>query len=560
MDVASSLTTTELADIEDKGLPVEAFSKVHEIFSHLDWLEGKEDAALQILRQMVSPNSEEKSNKVTQEKVESHSPPQSPKTKILSEKLQSNDKNEGDVSESETARAKMTFPLSQHSTSVSGQSESSETSMSQPPSSEPVKKIMHSALLQPSSPTPPAPPLLPPLELPFYAISKQNKLIIPPVPPSPSIQSLHAINNVSLALSPIPPPSQPPSKSEPHKKSPIPLSATSKSLSLLSLQPQEVSATESLTSLIYPRPHSSILSSPPPPLSSCLDIPSPPPLPPPYSIIPSTPPRVNPSPPPRIIPSPPPPGLVVSSRSPPKSPTPPPPPPHLAISSPQLDVLPSSPLPPHLAITSAPPPPVIPTPPPPPPPPCLDISSPPQLVVLSSLPYSTIPSPPPSAMPSPPQPTTITLASHPLPTTSHPSSPMKKTKMTTIMPPPPPPLPHLQSKQSDESSSLTSKPVSRAPSAISSSCITVASQSNNTQFVPPPPNSSSSLLTSLSLGTKKTLTRIKSSKSVYSTQSSSRKTSLKPLHWVKVTRVMSGSLWAETQKSDELSKYYLMIK
>ncbi|KAK8962166.1 Formin-like protein 6 [Platanthera guangdongensis] len=36
-------------------------------------------------------------------------------------------------------------------------------------------------------------------------------------------------------------------------------------------------------------------------------------------------------------------------------------------------------------------------------------------------------------------------------------------------------------------------------------------------------------------------------------QSSARKTSLKPLHWVKVTRAVQGSLWAETQRSDEAS-------
>lgn len=34
----------------------------------------------------------------------------------------------------------------------------------------------------------------------------------------------------------------------------------------------------------------------------------------------------------------------------------------------------------------------------------------------------------------------------------------------------------------------------------------------------------------------------------------SKKTSLKPLHWLKLTRAMQGSLWAETQKSDETSK------
>jgi hypothetical protein len=34
-----------------------------------------------------------------------------------------------------------------------------------------------------------------------------------------------------------------------------------------------------------------------------------------------------------------------------------------------------------------------------------------------------------------------------------------------------------------------------------------------------------------------------------------RKANLKPYHWLKLTRAVSGSLWAEAQKADEASKY-----
>lgn len=45
------------------------------------------------------------------------------------------------------------------------------------------------------------------------------------------------------------------------------------------------------------------------------------------------------------------------------------------------------------------------------------------------------------------------------------------------------------------------------------------------------------------------------SRSLQSGQAASRRSNLKPLHWVKVTRAMQGSLWEESQKTDEASKY-----
>jgi hypothetical protein len=42
-------------------------------------------------------------------------------------------------------------------------------------------------------------------------------------------------------------------------------------------------------------------------------------------------------------------------------------------------------------------------------------------------------------------------------------------------------------------------------------------------------------------------------------QSAARRSSLKPLHWVKVTRAMQGSLWAELQKQVDANRYSQLI-
>ncbi|KAG1326544.1 putative formin-like protein 18 [Cocos nucifera] len=124
--------------------------------------------------------------------------------------------------------------------------------------------------------------------------------------------------------------------------------------------------------------------------------------------------------------------------------------------------------------------------------------------------------------------------------------------------PPPPPPPQFTPKQSTVSTSPKPSPVPPVPPpAMSSQGSLKSAQSNSmgskgtgSEFVSPPaaPHGSS-------LGIKgRSLTRAKSPRSLHSTQSSSKRTSLKPLHWVKVTRAMQGSLWAEAQKSDEASK------
>ncbi|CAM8966447.1 unnamed protein product [Rhodiola kirilowii] len=67
MDAANSLITVDVPHIEEKeGLPVEAFAKVQEIFSNVDWLDPKSDVALNVLQKIASSN-------VLQEKLETDS-------------------------------------------------------------------------------------------------------------------------------------------------------------------------------------------------------------------------------------------------------------------------------------------------------------------------------------------------------------------------------------------------------------------------------------------------------------------------------------------------------
>ncbi|KAG1326580.1 putative formin-like protein 6 [Cocos nucifera] len=88
MDAASSVITMELTSGEEKeGLPIEAFAKVQEMFSNVDWLDVKGDAALHVLQQLTSSNSfQEKFDAVSPRKVQTHSMPRQPSPLKLTEK------------------------------------------------------------------------------------------------------------------------------------------------------------------------------------------------------------------------------------------------------------------------------------------------------------------------------------------------------------------------------------------------------------------------------------------------------------------------------------------
>ncbi|KAI3771861.1 hypothetical protein L6452_03032 [Arctium lappa] len=53
MDAAASMVPVDLSCFEEEGLPMEAFAKVQEMFSSVDWLVPKSDAALNRLQQMA---------------------------------------------------------------------------------------------------------------------------------------------------------------------------------------------------------------------------------------------------------------------------------------------------------------------------------------------------------------------------------------------------------------------------------------------------------------------------------------------------------------------------
>lgn len=68
MDAGTSLISIDFPGIEEKGgLPVEAFARVQEIFSNVDWLDPKTDVALNVLQQISASN-------VLQGKLDSASP------------------------------------------------------------------------------------------------------------------------------------------------------------------------------------------------------------------------------------------------------------------------------------------------------------------------------------------------------------------------------------------------------------------------------------------------------------------------------------------------------
>ncbi|KAL2502214.1 formin-like protein 13 [Forsythia ovata] len=75
MDAVASIVPVDFPCFEDKdGLPVEAFSKVHEIFSSVDWLVPKVDVAVDVLQHLTASN-------VVLEKVETYSHVEKPQNK-----------------------------------------------------------------------------------------------------------------------------------------------------------------------------------------------------------------------------------------------------------------------------------------------------------------------------------------------------------------------------------------------------------------------------------------------------------------------------------------------
>ncbi|KAI9083832.1 hypothetical protein K1719_034090 [Acacia pycnantha] len=506
--------TTVLNGEEKGGLPIEAFSRVQELFSGAEWLDNGEDAAVWLLKQLSVLSDVKELSRLQGKASWFSSPADSEDENNESSTADSSDEAFDVIPKSSTDISKLLAPdnpdpIHLDFESVGGYNvhltpEPPDPSTESVPLSHhaPSNEYPHNSSLP--SPPPAPPPLCPPLSN---------------ISGDPCTSTIASSANCQ---SPIPPPPPPPPpfvscKTLPPSPPPPPPAMGSK----LNEVPQQ-------------------LSQPPPPP------PPPPPMPPAVSNISASsniesfqvarPPPPPPPPPPRqgVIPPPPPPPLPPGRGAPPNqgattpTPPPPPPPPRRGATAPTPPPPPPPPRRGTMAPTPPPPPPppsrgsTAPTPPPPPPPPGRGTTTHPPPLPPPGRGTTTPPPPPPppgqGATPSPPPPPppppgrdTKRPPPPPPPPTSRGAAPPPPPPPGQGAPPPPPPL------------------ATRGPG------------------VPPPP---------LSTTKDKPLasTNIGRGRGFGGTANAPKKASLKPLHWVKVTRAMQGSLWADTPKQDNQSR------
>lgn len=495
MDAAASMVPVDLSCFGEKeGLPEEAFAKVQEIFSSVDWLVTKADAARDVIQQMTA------------------SPPCKETAALLHDLLPEKQLTKTSLAGPALEKQPLSADMSKSKTKPQSVGRKSELSSAPPPP--PLPPPLSSPPLQcslqpPPSPPPPPPPTLPPHHLPAskFAFFSQN------------------------------------GECESGKSSSVPPSAIQ--------TPANGTVPKTLLSqLLPPRLQTQLLGrhaaagpKPPPPPSTS---PSPPPSafrlkdpsPPPQTRLPPSIPALKEDKASGIVPSPPPPPPTPSNLS-----TPP------LIDSAATETgpppTPSPPLPPP------PPPPPLPPPPPPPIPPLKNDTG----TGFGSHPSQPPPPPPPpspylsekpavsTGMPPPPPPPPITQG---------------ESSVLGDGPPPPPPPP-LQSGQSAQTTSSASAPPAPPPPGTSKGAVPPPpppGPSIGAVPPPPPPGGNSSLSPPPPAIPPPDTKGRGLSRTIASRNNQTKK--LKPLHWLKITRAVQGSLWAEAQKSGEASTYVFL--
>ncbi|XP_039069421.1 formin-like protein 20 isoform X2 [Hibiscus syriacus] len=417
-------------------------------------------------------------------------------------------------------------------------------SVSVPPSSPPK----HS----PSQPAPPPPPPPPP---PPFSRKQAAELVLPPPPAPPPWKSGYFSDAPSVACSP------------PHI---IPVkSSTSKPGNV----PPPTPPPPPFPGAMTPSFMHGTLSAPPPPPPPPLPrapAPPPPPVPPHHGASPPLPPPTPsawksttappppPPPPPLKPPAPPPPPPLPSLKS-----TAPPPQPTLMSGSPPPTLTPSRgvpPPPPHRAPPPPPPPPLMsgaPPPPPPlmsgaPPPPSLSRGVPPP----PPPPHQAPPPPPPpprGAPPPPPPPSHGSLAPLPPPVRGAPAPPPPPMRGVPTPPPPPmrgapaPPPPPMRGAPAPPPPPMRSAPPPPPggrpppPPPLGGRALGPPAPPGAPCGAPPPPPGGARAVDVRGRG--RGLSRPGAA--------APRRSSLKPLHWSKVTRAVQGSLWEELQRYGE---------
>ncbi|XP_070042130.1 formin-like protein 14 [Nicotiana tomentosiformis] len=588
--------TATLNGEEKGGLPIEAFSRVQELFSGADWVDTGDDAALWLFKQLSVLN-DMKDLSILQSRMSGYSSPFDSEEEnnassiadsldfLDSEKASNltyanttdiNFLDEQDSASDETSDLKISEDQVKLSMSDIGSVQSpsennsqldaaiapehskevrhcdTRTSSSSPlpsPPSSPVPVISSTKVPESSAPSPPLAPSV------FGSPSKEVSLPPPPPPPPPPIFGgpssvprpplLPALAS-SYRSPPPPPPPPPPSIGGNRGPSPPREHTSSTSPDSFAREPPPPPPPP-------PLPNKSFLCTPPPP--------HPPPVPT-FSAsrsAPPLPPPPPPPPPPRgpsncnlSAPPPPPPPPFVSSKFPPLSPPPPPPPPPPSVSSK------CTPLP---CVTPPPPPSVsFKGPPLPPPPPPLTSSS----TSNRSTPLAPPPPPPPPLSSTSNRSTP--LAPPPPPPPPPPPSSSTSNRSTPLAPPPPPPPPTSNSKRPPAppppplgvprqgSTPPAPPPAPKAPNAPPPPTRGLTPTpppppGGKGHNVPPPPPSSTGRVRA-SVGSN----ALGKGRGAGGTSIPPKKAPLKPLHWSKVTRAMQGSLWADTQNKENTSR------
>lgn len=502
MDAAAAVIADGTSCFEEKeGLPVEAFAKVQEIFSNVDWMNPKADAALNVLQQMsASAIMNEKLDKVPDQYVETGTSlheagpkiPQGNSNKGIESLSSTKQSPNNDMSRKEDKTNKADAIPQQDSTSdiicqetPSPSERTLESSKCPTGSTDLDTKRQATDLASSGSVDSSLSPKTPPLRPPSTSRAKE----VHDSPPHMESSPPHIL------------PSQ--SRHQSKDRSHSPISSSSPGTQLLSAfhikSPADIISHPSVSApSIQPSP--SLSSKTPlneiPPVRTRLEssplqprTPPPPPTPPlkDHKLV-----RAGPTPPP---PPPPPKKELHVEVGPP--PLPPPPP----VLSPMNELQ-------H--VRDRPPPPPPPPrlkeeqpdsckPPPPPPPPCLPGEA----------------ASPNIAPPPPPPPPTAT------PSSNHPNPSLQKSQPSPAAPAaPPPPIPFGNGGL---------KPGSAFPGSLSA-----GGDGNNVRSSSP--TGSKGRVLSRTIGSKNNTKK------------------LKPLHWLKLSRAVQGSLWAETQKSGEDSK------
>ncbi|CAK9183315.1 unnamed protein product [Ilex paraguariensis] len=557
MDAAASVVPVDLSCFEEKdGLPVEAFFKVKEIFSSVDWLVPNEDAALNLLQQMTAPSVvQKKVDADSYESIETHAllHELSPEKHLAVQEKLDTDSHQSMESGpllhelGPEKHQEIQWPAAIENKSktikyLALEKQSVPSSLpfliadvseqkAKPQNVEPVNVSEQKAKPQNVEPVsesifPPTPPLPLPSR-PVFAADIESPAASPLLPPSPTPHHLPTLELTRPSL-----PEQPDSYVRGDRQpsvSPLP-------------------TTESPSSVGFP-------SSPPPP--------HPPPMlhlkDPGISTGPSLSPITR--------------TLLLSPTLPSKDnaasrirPPPPHPPPPISTNPPSLSSKGDTATKHRPAPCLAPPSPslnfeiatkIIPPPPPPPPP---TIPSKGNAAVRSGPPPQPPPAPTPPPPPTPPvKENSVYGAGSPPP----PPPPLRSGQaagpeiVSSVPLPPPPPSPSLSAKHHDHASQNASGVPSTPPPPVlfvkrdfkvggvqPEAILTGIGGDTNLPATPsppppsiPPPNTKG-----------RTLSRTMTSRN-------NQTKKLKPLHWLKLTRAVQGSLWAETQKSGEASEY-----